>query len=153
GRFLHRTFKVFASLQMAIPLLALFTLALMTATYIESQHSGEIAQQLIYHTWWFILLIVLLGTNILCAALKKMDPKKLAEGRWPWKKHQTGFLVTHAGLLTLVFGGLLTNLGGEEGQVQMLDTGDLSIQQKMETRQTTDILRMSGAYTLEVQEM
>src|SRR5262249_55832360 len=108
GRFLHRVFKVCSSLQLAITLLTLFTLSLITATLIESWHSGEIAQQVVYRTWWFILLIVLLGTNILCAALKKMDLTKLAEGRWPWKKHQTGFLVTHAGLITWVIGALRT---------------------------------------------
>src|SRR5262249_11345904 len=81
GRFLHRVFKVFSSLQLAITLLSLFTLSLITATLIDSWHSLEIAQQVVYRTWWFILLLFLLGTNILCAALKKMDPKKLAEGR------------------------------------------------------------------------
>jgi hypothetical protein len=121
GRFLYWVFRIFSSLQLAITLLSLFTLSLIEATLLESWHSAEIAKQLIYGTWWFTLLLFLLGTNILCAALKKMDPKLLAEIRWPWKKYQTGFLVTHLGLITLVFGGLLTNLGGAEGQIEAVD--------------------------------
>src|SRR5205814_1688587 len=47
GRFLHRVFKVFSSLQLAITLLSLFTLSLITATLIDSWHSLEIAQQVV----------------------------------------------------------------------------------------------------------
>ncbi len=121
GRVCHRLFRVFSSLQLAILLLSLFTFCLIQATLLESWHDAAVAGQLIYKTWWFTLLLFTLGTNILCAALKKMDPKKLAEGHWPWKRYQTGFLITHTGLITLVFGGLLTAIGGEEGQIQMLD--------------------------------
>ncbi|MBI1918833.1 MAG: hypothetical protein HYS12_29430 [Planctomycetes bacterium] len=155
GRFLHRAFKVFSSLQQAITLLTLFTLSLITATLIDSWHSLEIAQQVIYRTWWFVLLLFLLGTTIFCAALKKMDLKKLAEGRWPWKKHQTGFLVTHVGLITLVFGGLMTNLGGDEGQIQAIDTDDRRIQENVEGgyERTTNTLILAGQFNINVFEI
>ena len=38
---------------------------------------------------------------------------------------QQGFLITHAGLLVLVSGGLLTVLGGTDGQMLMIDVGPL----------------------------
>jgi hypothetical protein len=156
GRFFHRTFRVFASLQLAISLLSFFTLSLILATLLESWHSGAIAQQLVYKTWWFTLLLFLLGTNILCAALKKMDLEKLRRGSWPWKNYQTGFLVTHLGLITLVFGGLLTALAGEDGQMVMIDTDDAAILRKAKgggyTR-TTNILRLSGEYVMDVYEV
>lgn len=137
GRFCHRVFRVFASLQLAICLLTIFTLSLIQATILESHHNAEIAKQLIYGAWWFTLLLFCLGANIICAALKKMDPKILAEGRWPWKKYQTGFLVTHLGLITLVFGGLLTALGGEEGQIQVIDMPDSKLSKD-------DLVRLGG---------
>src|SRR5437870_3878014 len=56
GRFLHRAFRVFSSLQLAITLLSFFTLSLILATLLESWHSDAIAQQLVYKTWWFTLL-------------------------------------------------------------------------------------------------
>ena len=40
------------------------------------------------------ILLAFLGDNILCAALI----------RYPWKKRQTGFVITHAGLLILLAG-------------------------------------------------
>src|SRR5262245_40012126 len=100
GPLLHRGFRVLSSLQLAIGLLSLFTLCLIVATLLESAYSTKIAQDLIYRTWWFSLLLVFLAANVLGAALKK----------YPWKKSQTGFLITHSGLLVLVFGGLFTTV-------------------------------------------
>jgi hypothetical protein len=70
GTFLLRLFRAAASLQLAICLLSTFTLCLIIATFLESWYNASIAQELIYHTWWFFLLLTLLATNILCAALK-----------------------------------------------------------------------------------
>src|SRR5262245_32813574 len=80
GRVLTRIFRVFSSLQLAIVLLTLFTLTLIEATLLESWYNAEVAQFLVYRTWWFSLLLFCLGLNILGAALKKMDTKKLAQG-------------------------------------------------------------------------
>ena len=52
--------------------------------------------------------------NILCAALI----------RYPWKKRQTGFVVTHVGLLTLLAGSYYSVRTADEGQVGMLE-GDV----------------------------
>ena len=52
--------------------------------------------------------------NILCAALI----------RYPWKKRQTGFVVTHVGLLTLLLGSYYSVRTADEGQVGMLE-GDV----------------------------
>ena len=52
--------------------------------------------------------------NILCAALI----------RYPWKKRQTGFVVTHAGLLILLAGSYYSVRTADEGQVGMLE-GDV----------------------------
>ena len=52
--------------------------------------------------------------NILCAALI----------RYPWKRRQTGFVVTHAGLLILLAGSFYSVRTADEGQVGMLE-GDV----------------------------
>src|ERR1700722_389842 len=113
----RRLFRIAASLQLAIVLLSLFTMCLALATFIESAYGSRIGRQLVYGTWWFTLLLFLLAMNVLCAALK----------RYPWKRHQTGFLITHAGLLVLVTGGLLSALGGTEGQMLLIDTEERDI--------------------------
>src|SRR5207249_3566657 len=95
------------SLQVAVVLLLLFALVLFLGTLVESWYDARVAAQLVYQTWWFVALLGLLGINIFCAAAKK----------WPWKRYQIGFLITHVGLLTLVTGGILTSLGGTSGQM------------------------------------
>src|SRR5205807_3814681 len=90
------------SLQLAVIGLSLFAIVMILGTAVESNYTAAVAQDLVYGTWWFTLLLVVLGLNIFFAALKK----------WPWKKHQTGFLITHLGLITMVSGGVLTAFGG-----------------------------------------
>jgi hypothetical protein len=140
GRFFVRVFRICASLQLAISLLSLFAACLALATFLESAYSGHIAQDLIYHTWWFTVLLVCLAVNILCAALKK----------FPWKRHQLGFLITHTGLLVLVFGGLMTNLGGVEGKMLMIDSDKSEIQQALRMSNKSDTLQVVGQHQVEV---
>ena len=51
-----------------------------------------------------------MAINILFAALI----------RFPWKKRQTGFVITHAGLLVLIFGSYWSMRTADEGTVGML---------------------------------
>jgi hypothetical protein len=76
------------------------------------------------------LLLSLLSANVLCAALKK----------YPWKKYQTGFLITHAGLLTMIFGAFLTALFGTDGQMVMTDTDYQGIHASYGPRTTRTVI-------------
>src|SRR6266542_4458237 len=140
GRFFSRVFRICASLQLAISLLSFFATCLALATFLESAYSGQTARDLVYHTWWFALLLVFLAVNILCAALKK----------FPWKRHQIGFLITHTGLLVLVFGGLMTNLGGVEGKLLMIDSDNSQIQQALRMANKSDTLQLVDQHQIEV---
>jgi hypothetical protein len=102
------------SLRLAVCLLPLFAAVLFLGAWVESRHDRETAAELVYRTWWFGLLLGLLGVNIFFAAVKK----------WPWKRHQTGFLITHVGLLSLVAGGLVDSLFGTAGTFTLIDSGD-----------------------------
>ncbi len=106
------------SLQIAVFGLALFAVVLAIGTMVESWYSGKIAQELVYRTWWFALLLGILGINIFFAAVKK----------WPWKKHQTGFLITHLGLITMVIGGILNSLGGVDAFIMLIDSDQSNVQ-------------------------
>jgi hypothetical protein len=110
--FAGRLARRLGSLRLAVLLLPVLAVVLFLGTLMESWHDRQVAQQLVYQTWWFVALLVLLGLNILCAALKKR----------PWKKHQVGFLVTHLGLLVLVGGGLIDSLLGSSGQLFLVDS-------------------------------
>ena len=137
---LPRFFHALASLKLAIVLLSLFTLCLILATLLESRDSAAIAAALVYHTWWFSLLLCLLAVNVLFAAVKK----------FPWKKHQTGFLITHAGLLVLLLGGLLTTLGGLDGKMLLIDTENTEIQNFFSLPNQSDRIQLPGQHQIEV---
>jgi hypothetical protein len=136
----RRLFRRCASLQLAIPLLGLFTFCLAVATFVEAWYGTRMAQQLIYRSWWFAGLLLVLSVNVLCAALKK----------YPWKRHQTGFLITHAGLLVLIFGGLLTVLGGTDGQMVLIDSENREIQEEVHIANKADTIQLADQHRVEV---
>lgn len=106
--FIH-TFRFLASLQLAVVMLVLLAAVLSWATVVETQHGRAYAQWYVYSSPWFVGLLGLLGVNIFCAAAI----------RFPWQRHQTGFVITHLGLLTLLFGSVHSFLGGMEGRVSL----------------------------------
>ena len=96
-----------ASLHLAIGLLVILAVVLAVGTVVESRMSTAAAQALVYRAWWFSGLLGLLGVNVVCSAAI----------RYPWKISQVGFVVTHAGLLLVLAGSILTQQVGVEGQV------------------------------------
>jgi ResB-like family len=107
-------YRFLASLKLAVFSLTALASTLAYATFVESWYGAGAAQQIIYRSPAFAVLLAFLGMNILCAALI----------RYPWKKRQTGFVVTHAGLLTLLLGSYYSFRTADEGQVGMLE-GDV----------------------------
>ena len=103
-----------ASLKLAVFSIAALAATLAYATIFESSYGTGASQEYIYRSAGFAILLAFLGMNILCAALI----------RFPWKRRQTGFVVTHAGLLTLLLGSFYSFRTADEGQVGMLE-GDV----------------------------
>jgi hypothetical protein len=95
------------SLKLAVVLLLSLAVAIAAATVLETGQGRASALWYVYHSRWFVTLLGLLGLNIACAALS----------RWPWKRHHTGFVITHGGLLVLLAGSIQSFLGGIEGRV------------------------------------
>jgi len=96
-----------ASLRLAVVLLVFLAAVLAWATLLEARNGREYAVWYIYASPWFITMLALLGANILAATLI----------RFPWKKHQLGFVLTHAGILVLLAGAIQTLGRGVEGQM------------------------------------
>ncbi|SIN82770.1 ResB-like family protein [Singulisphaera sp. GP187] len=104
-------YRFLASLKLAVFSLASLASVLAYATFFESWYGASAVQEWIYQTKWFAVLLAFLGANILCAALI----------RFPWKKRQTGFVITHVGLLTLLAGSFYSLKTADEGQVGMVE--------------------------------
>jgi hypothetical protein len=107
-------YRFLASLKLAVISISTLAATLAYATFFESKYGGVAAQEWIYRSPGFAILLAFLGMNILCAALI----------RFPWKRRQTGFVVTHAGLLILLAGSFYSVRTADEGQVGMIE-GDV----------------------------
>jgi hypothetical protein len=104
-------YRFLASLKLAVISLSSLAASLAFATWFESNYGTTAVQDYVYRSTWFAVLLAFLATNILCAALI----------RFPWKRRQTGFVVTHAGLLVLIFGSYWSFRTADEGLVGMLE--------------------------------
>jgi hypothetical protein len=104
-------YRFLASLKLAVFSLSTLAAVLAYATFFESWYGAAAVQEWIYRSKGFAILLAFLGANILCAALI----------RYPWKKRQIGFLITHAGLLVLLAGSFFSVWTADEGQVGMLE--------------------------------
>ena len=107
-------YRFLASLKLAVISISTLAATLAYATVFRVEVWRGAAQEWIYRSPGFAILLAFLGMNILCAALI----------RYPWKKRQTGFVVTHAGLLILLAGSFYSVRTADEGQVGMVE-GDV----------------------------
>jgi hypothetical protein len=103
--------RFLGSLKFAVALIAALAVLLTVSTVTESRFGTSFAQKLFYRAGWFDLFLALLGVNIFTSAAL----------RWPFRRRHTGFLVTHAGILTLLAGSLLTRLFGVEGRMTLAE--------------------------------
>ncbi len=106
-----RFLKLLGSLKFAIVLIASLVVLLIISTSLESAWGTSFAQKTFYQNRWFDLFLSLLWINIFCSTLT----------RYPFKKHHTGSVVTHVGILILLVGALLARLLGVEGQMMLTE--------------------------------
>ena len=107
----NKIFKFISSVRLAVPLLITLGIVAALGTIIESRYNTELAKLLLYDSTWFLVLLSFLWINIFCATLS----------RYPFKKHQVGFVITHIGLLTLLGGSFVTKIYGIDGQVRIVE--------------------------------
>jgi hypothetical protein len=109
-------FHLLASLKLAVVLMVALAMVLCAATVIETRHGMAYAHWYVYKSAWFSVLLALMGVNIFSAAAV----------RFPWKRHQTGFVVTHGGLLVLMAGSMYSFLSAVEGQLSLAEGETIS---------------------------
>src|SRR3954470_4395091 len=102
-------YRFLASLKLAVLCILSLALVLAGAQFFGSADGIPAARQYFYQNPAFAILLAFLGTNIFCAATI----------RYPWKKRQTGFVVTHVGLLIILAGAFVSLRYSDEGQLGM----------------------------------
>ncbi|MCA9790423.1 MAG: cytochrome c biogenesis protein ResB [Candidatus Eremiobacteraeota bacterium] len=105
----NKVFRFLASLKLAVILLVALAAILATATYYESIYDAKTAQHLVYGSPAFAAFLALLGVNVFCSAAI----------RYPYKPHQTGFVVTHVGIIIILLGSLVTMAKGVDGTMAL----------------------------------
>ncbi|MCC5788287.1 MAG: hypothetical protein JJT75_01535, partial [Opitutales bacterium] len=106
----------FGNLKLAMFLFLVIIVASLIGITVESSYDDpfiglRIARAYVYEAPWFDVWIILLCVNLFCAAFT----------RWPWKKQHTGFIVTHAGIIILLTGGMIGRQFGYEGSIRLLE--------------------------------
>ena len=99
------------SLRLAVVLMALLLCALIAGTLWESARGTAAAQAWVYHAPWFIGVLGLLAANVLAAMLVRV----------PFRGDQTGFVITHVGILVTLAGSLITYRWGERGWLNLAE--------------------------------
>jgi cytochrome c biogenesis protein ResB len=94
----RRLTEILGSLRLAIVLLATLGLICAAATFYESRQGTPAVQRDVYQTAWFTGLLVALGVNVAVSLA----------GRFPWKVHQSGFVMAHVGVLLILLGSLVS---------------------------------------------
>ena len=110
-RWSSRLLAAIGSLQLAVVLIATYAGVLIGATVVENKFGAAAAHFSIYDAGWFTAINVLLAVNVLTAVVI----------RFPWKWQQTGFLVTHLGILVLLVGCWLSRQYGIEAQLPVFE--------------------------------
>src|SRR4029077_6821973 len=95
-------FKFFASLKLAVVLLAVLIVAAIAGTIWESNFDAKVVRAYVYRAPWLNLWLVLLGANLTLSHITS----------WPSRKHHVSFLVTHLGNITLLTGSLIGRIFG-----------------------------------------
>jgi hypothetical protein len=98
------------SIQFAMLLLAVIIFASIFGTFVESGFNAKVAQAYVYDAPWFIAWLTMLCVNLMAAVLV----------RYPWKAHQWGFVIVHAGIVVILVGAIIGRIWGMEGHITLV---------------------------------
>lgn len=97
------------SIRVAIVLLVMILVVLAAGTIVESARGTETAQRLVYSSGWFRALLALFALNL---AFSLID-------LWPYDRGRIGFVLTHAAMLVVLVGALVTDRFKIEGRLEV----------------------------------
>ncbi len=123
----NKIFQFLASLRLAVSLLSVLIVMSIIGTLAESKFDADTARTWIYEAPWFNLWLAFLAANLICSALM----------RWPWKKHHTGFLLTHLGIIIVLIGSVVGQIWGVEGTMTLFKGGEPDNVLVLQKRQLT----------------
>lgn len=103
----RRWVRAAGSARVAVAELLALALACAVATWSESPGGGK--GGVIWDAPWFLFGLGMVGVTLVCTTL----------ARWPWRRKDAGFVVTHYGILLLLIGGLVGYCYGFETYLRL----------------------------------
>lgn len=104
-----RTILFLGSIQLAVPVLFLVSIALGVGTWLDSKQNATVAREWVYGSWWFVGLMALVCISLIFAVLTRV----------PLKKKHIGFVTVHASLVALIAGGFWSMWGRVDGHLML----------------------------------
>jgi len=97
-----------ASLRLAVFVILALAVVSAVGTIMEARYNdSEVATKLVYQSPWMYAVMGLLVINLVAVMVD----------RWPWKRHHTGFVLAHVGIITLLLGAWITQRFGIDGSM------------------------------------
>jgi ABC-type transport system involved in cytochrome c biogenesis permease subunit len=100
--------RALASLKLTVGLLLVIAVVLSCGTILESMRGTEAARA-VYYAPWFFALQGLFALNIVAALWE----------RWPRNRQRIGFVITHASMLLILIGALMTAKYAVDGRLPL----------------------------------
>ncbi len=102
-------FKFLFSRQLTVVLLAVFGITMAYATFIENDFGTKAVRALIYDSWWFESIMVILSINFIGNI---WNYRLWQKGKWPVLFFHVGFIIT-------ILGAFITRYFGQEGMMHI----------------------------------
>ena len=137
---------ILASVKLTVPLLILLALLSIIGTVIPqnapmeqyislySPQTYKILRGLgvldMYHSWWFVGALALLGVNILVCSLDRLPGVWMGIKRNPKNYSRIGVYVTHFSVILILIGGVVGGVKGFKGYVEITEgetIGEVSV--------------------------
>ncbi len=128
--------KLLGSLQLAMILISVIVVASIAGTLYESKFNADVAREYIYDAPWFNFWLGMLCINLF----------SVAAVRYPWKPHQTGFVITHAGIITLLMGAMIDRNWGVEGYLHLTRGEDGTSTMELATQELRVFVKGADEY-------
>lgn len=109
GKRMEKIKKMIASWQATMILLGLYAVAMAAATFIEAGMGTAMAKAIVYYSWWFFALHVLLIANFVAVSVRL---RLFQRRRW-------GSLMLHYGFAVAIVGAFVTHVWGYEGYMHI----------------------------------
>jgi len=138
---LGRLVRFVGSIKFAIPLMVIFSIAMVWGTWVESTQTRRAAFDTVYAAPWFVALNALICLSLIAAVVT----------RYPWKRRHIGFATVHAGMITVAVGGFISVFTKVEGQMVLQEGRSTNLIDIPDTEQIETIRFENGQFVADEQ--